>query len=163
MHPCLLKREQSVSWHDLVATALESATRVFEHGEQRLMQLQLEMQDARRRSLETAGCQTRIDQPSNRNAGLIDDAEEEAELLAGVTRRHGEQNPFVGAMLAQQRFRLRVCNVCRRLRQRRRPRERRSAQRPPIVGLRKQWSEPKPSCSLFAGERPVLLQQRNTR
>src|SRR5690606_18410654 len=79
MHPCLLKREQSVSWHDLVATALESATRVFEHGEQRLMQLQLEMQDARRRSLETAGCQTRIDQPSNRNAGLIDDAEEEAE------------------------------------------------------------------------------------
>ena len=61
----LLDVEHAVAQGDLVAAALETgaiAARIFEHGEDRLVQLQVEMQHARRRRLEAARGERRIDE-----------------------------------------------------------------------------------------------------
>ena len=65
LHQRLLDVEHAMTQGDLVAAALETgalAARIFQHREDRLVQLQVQMQHARRRGFEAARGKRRVDQ-----------------------------------------------------------------------------------------------------
>ncbi len=128
----LLHVEHAVTQRDLVAAALEAralAAGVLQHREDRLMQLQVQMQHARRRRLQAARSERGVDQTRDAHAGFVDHAEQQRELLAAVAGGNGEQHALAfGLVRPEQRFGLRERDIRGRAREPRRPRQRLGAQ-----------------------------------
>jgi hypothetical protein len=78
LHPALLDVDDAVTQGDLVAAALQAGAltaRIFEHGQDRLVQLEIEVQHTRRRGLQTARREPRIDEPGDGDTSLVHDAQ----------------------------------------------------------------------------------------
>src|SRR5512138_2697334 len=166
MHPGLLNREQTVLQSNFVAAAFQTRTipaSVLEHREDRLVQLEVEVQHARGCGLQAARCERGVDEPRDWHTGFVDDAKKKTQLLATIPGRNRKQDALRIGMRAKHRFRLREREIRRGLRQTRRPSERRRAQCAPEIRLREQRLQAYAACGVEARQRLLILEQRDAR